>query len=106
MISIGVADISPVPKTRSDGYFRTAVIERFLGARRSRLFGRDAPQVVATVCRALSVVSIEGDWPGHSRKASFYVGAFAGRKAAANFAHPRTIDPSEGVDPFGRGTQT
>src|SRR5258708_40194654 len=71
MISIGVADISPVLKTRSDGYFRTAVIERFLGARRSRLFGRDAPQMVATVCRALSVVSIEGDWPGHSRKASF-----------------------------------
>jgi hypothetical protein len=75
-------------------------------ARRSRLFGRDAPLVVAMVRRALSVGSIEGDWPGHSRKASFYVGVFAGRKAEANLAHPRTIDPSEGVDPFGRITQT
>jgi len=62
--------------------------------------GRDARQVIAMVCRTLS-----WDWPGHSRKALFYVGVFVGRKAATDLAHPRTIDPSEGVDPFGRVTQ-
>jgi hypothetical protein len=66
----------------------------------SRLFGRDAQQVVAMVCRTLS-----WDWPGYSRKALFYVGVFVGRKAATDLAHSRTIDPSEGVDPFGRVTQ-
>jgi hypothetical protein len=30
----------------------------------------------------------------------------AGRTAEANLAHPRTIDPREGVDPFGRVKQT
>jgi hypothetical protein len=46
-----------------------------------------------------------GDRPGHSRKASFYVGVFVAGSCSPNLAHPRTIDPNEGVDQFGRATQ-
>jgi hypothetical protein len=56
--------------------------------------------------RQAHLLPIEGvDRPGHSRKASVYVGVFVWRKAASNLVYPRTIDPDEGVDQFGQATQ-
>jgi hypothetical protein len=56
--------------------------------------------------RAKHTLPIERcNWPSHSRKASFFVGVFVWRKAAANPAHPRMINPNEGVDQFGHATQ-
>jgi hypothetical protein len=62
------------------------------------------PQVVAM--RALSVVSMEGGLARSFAEGVVLRRRIAGRTAEANLAHPRTIDPREGVDPFGRVKQT
>src|SRR6202047_828463 len=108
MISIGESDISPVHKTWSDGCFshgrdREVPLSRDI-ARRSRLFGRDAPQVVATAVEPGALLPIEGGLPR-----PFAEGVVLRRRiceVAANLAHPCTIDPSEGADRFGRVTKT
>jgi hypothetical protein len=74
-------------------------------ARRSRLFGRDAPPVAAMVCRALSVVSIGGLARPFAEGVVLRRRICGAESCSPNLAHPRTIDPNEGVDQFGHATQ-
>jgi len=73
-------------------------------ARRARLFGRDAPSGGRDA--SLSVVSMEGGLARSFAEGVVLRRRIAARTAEANLAHPRTIDPREGVDPFGRVKQT